>query len=613
MRKFGDALSVMLSNVLSKFGLVTRGKTFYVHYTYGQDGSNDGLTPDQPFKTLAYAVDKIASLLGTNETGEGYRIVLLEGHNEGSTGVIADLDVAGIQVIGQGVGSDRPTLDFDHANATVDVGANDILIKNVVFRPSVTAVLIGLDIESGVTGTVIEDCEFAIGEDGSGTDEFVKAIHLTSGNHDTIIRNTKILAHASAAQATHGIHVDAASDRLTFDNVIIDGPYATAGILEDAAGVNHVAVDCSVDVSGTNYGFHASSTFAKRVGNLAAGVVEDAGANLIGANNADNNASTSSVVANADGSVLERLEDLQGRVRGVGAIYYVNPSMAADTGDGLTWATAKKLMASAITAASSGDTIFFTGTIAEAKITLTKSNLRFIGAGPTPNSNIWEQAALEQVSLLAITGDHNYFENIRFRGCSLASGPSDVTSKGQGIQLSSAPYTTFKNCVFQGRANSTAAIATDGSNDNCSFIGCTFMYWNTATYGYAIYGHTYTADVIDSGWTIQGCKFHSNVNDIVARMRVAELTGNKFAGGGLAAAGTLNLTTTAAINLSGGSNAGYNTVFGNLLGGNKYATDTTPSYTAGASTDNWVGNYSGDVDEATVEADGLTIAVPTTD
>ena len=51
-RKFGDALTVMLSRVLARFGLVSRGKTFYVHYTVGQNGSVDGQTPEQPFKTL---------------------------------------------------------------------------------------------------------------------------------------------------------------------------------------------------------------------------------------------------------------------------------------------------------------------------------------------------------------------------------------------------------------------------------------------------------------------------------------------------------------------------------------------------------------------------------
>jgi hypothetical protein len=112
------------------------------------------------------------------------------------------------------------------------------------------------------------------GEDGSGTDEFVKALHLTSGNHDTVMRNLRIRCHTSASQATHGIHVDAASDRCVFDGVVIDGPYATNGILEDAASADTIVTDCSVDVTGTNYGFVTTSTFAAFKRNTGSGARE---------------------------------------------------------------------------------------------------------------------------------------------------------------------------------------------------------------------------------------------------------------------------------------------------------------------------------------------------
>jgi hypothetical protein len=115
-----------------------------------------------------------------------------------------------------------------------------------------------------------------MGEDGAGVDEFAKAIHLTSGNHDTDLSDTVILAHASATHATHGIHIDAASNRCKFNRVRIQGPYATGGIVEDAAGGNHEMVGASVDTTGTNYSFHGSSTFTARMDNLDAGNPEAA-------------------------------------------------------------------------------------------------------------------------------------------------------------------------------------------------------------------------------------------------------------------------------------------------------------------------------------------------
>lgn len=283
--------------------------------TLDADDGVHGHSFDLPLATLDYAI-------GLCTASEQSVILLAPGHvedyDDSTTGF--DADVAGIKIIGLGHGSLRPRFDFNHTTSKCILGANDVQIENVVLRPSVTSIVIGLEIETGITGCKIKDVEVAMGEAGDGTDEFIKAIHLVSGNHDTIFENVKILAHASAAQATHGIHVDAASDRLTFDNVIIDGPYATNGILEDAAGVNHIVVNCSVDTTGTNYGFHASSTFAKRVNNLDAGALEDAGANLIGANDADNNADTTNVVRNQDGSVLERLESIQASLDGAAGV-----------------------------------------------------------------------------------------------------------------------------------------------------------------------------------------------------------------------------------------------------------------------------------------------------
>lgn len=270
------------------------------------DDTEHGHSFEKPLATLDYAI-------GLCTASEQAIILLAPGHvedyDDSTTGF--DADVVGVVILGLGVGSLKPRFDFNDATSKCIMGANDVQIKNVVFRPSVATVAIGLDYETDVTGVVLEDVEFAMGEKGDGTDEFVKTVHLTSGNHDCVFENVKILAHASCGGASYGIHVDAASHRLIFKNVVIDGPYTDYGIHEDAAGLNHIVEDCSIDTAGTNYDFHNSSTFAKRVRNLDAGALEDAAENLIGRNDADNVVSTSAVVGNADGSVLERLEIIQ--------------------------------------------------------------------------------------------------------------------------------------------------------------------------------------------------------------------------------------------------------------------------------------------------------------
>jgi len=233
------------------------------------DDGVHGHTIDNPLATVDYAI-------GLCTANEQSIILVAPGHYEDygdSEGF--DVDVAGVKIIGMGEGSLRPRFDFNHANAICAIGADDVVLKNLVFRPSVTIVSVGLDLETGATGCVLEDLEFAMGEKGDGTDEFVKAIHLTSGNHDTVFRNVKVLSHADCDGATHGIHVDAASNRLTLDNVVIDGPFSTGGIVEDAAGLNHVVENCDVSTAGTNYSWHASSTFARDKDSYEDGRIRD--------------------------------------------------------------------------------------------------------------------------------------------------------------------------------------------------------------------------------------------------------------------------------------------------------------------------------------------------
>lgn len=256
----------------SRLGWGLQGKAFFVdsNSAAGVDAAGYGRSWAKPMLTIEYAINNARGAGVPVQAGDV--IYVAAGHNEGAGDAqIFDLDIAGVSIIGLGKGARRPILDFDHANATIDVGANNCRIVGFQLRPSVTGVLIGLDIETGVTGTVLEDIDFINGEDGAGVDEFVKALHLTSGNHDTEMRRIRIRAHASAAHATHGIHVDAASDRCIYEDVKIDGPYATNGILEDAASADTVVKGCTIDVTGTNYGFVTTSTFAEFDSNRGAG------------------------------------------------------------------------------------------------------------------------------------------------------------------------------------------------------------------------------------------------------------------------------------------------------------------------------------------------------
>lgn len=201
---------------------VSTGKRFFVDSTNASasDATTHGFSPDAPFATLDYAV-------GQCTADKGDVIYLMPGHNEGGSAVIADIDVAGVSVVGIGRGAKRPRFDFDHANATIDVGANNVSIRNVTFLPSAATVAKGIDVEADVTDFLLEDCEFLDGET-SGTDEFVIAVCLTSGNTRAVIRNNVFRLADAADGAVCFVKLDAVCADVTIEDNVFYGPMSTA-------------------------------------------------------------------------------------------------------------------------------------------------------------------------------------------------------------------------------------------------------------------------------------------------------------------------------------------------------------------------------------------------
>jgi hypothetical protein len=189
------------------------------------DATTHGATPDKPLATLDYA-------LGMCTANANDIIYLMPGHNEGAGDAQWTVDVAGVQIIGLGRGSKKPRFDFDHANASIDITANDVVIKNIALLPSVTAVAIGIDVTAGILNTVLEDVDILNGEDGAGVDEFVLGVDIKAGCTKTRIRRMKAECHASTANANAVISLTGASDRVTIEDcdLVIVGAAAVAPI-----------------------------------------------------------------------------------------------------------------------------------------------------------------------------------------------------------------------------------------------------------------------------------------------------------------------------------------------------------------------------------------------
>lgn len=273
--------------------------------------------------------------------------------------------------------------------------------------------------------------------------------------------------------------------------------------------------------------------------------------------------------------------------------YYVDSSVSA-SGAGTSWPTAFKTIAEAVAVpVVAGDRVFIKGIFNEA-VTLAVAGVALIGVGTTSAQCLWTAPDTAAPCLTVAAAADVVIDNIRFRP-PVANAAIALTGACHQFRL--------QDCRIQGKAGSWYGISSNGLSANVRITGCEFYYINTASYGIAIYGHTYATGE-HSGWVIEDCLFHSNLKHIVCRLRQGIITRCIFAGKGLIANGTMAAITTG-IDISGAI-GGCNIVSRNVLGGD-YSTDT---YVSGTD-DNWIGNTSDDLSEAEVDsATGTTIAVP---
>lgn len=188
------------------------GNVYYVHHSGTSTGP--GVSSANPFSTIDAA---IASCTANN----GDVIIVLPGHNEGLGNAQITCDVAGVTIRGLGEGSAVPRIDFDHANASIDVTANGVVLENLRLLPSVTAVLIAIDVAADVTDCIFRKIQTLPGEDGAGVDEFASTIVLKDGNDRTLIEDCTFTQHASAAGVLNCVLLDDASDGVVIRNCVM--------------------------------------------------------------------------------------------------------------------------------------------------------------------------------------------------------------------------------------------------------------------------------------------------------------------------------------------------------------------------------------------------------
>jgi hypothetical protein len=244
--------------------------------------------------TLDYAV-------GLCTASKGDIIYLMPGHAESissATGCV--VDIAGVQVIGLGIGSLQPTftLGTDTA-AIISVTAANVRIKNIKIISNLADIAVGLNLGALADGAVIEDCLFM---DGASNKELTIMLNVAAACHDVEIRNCRFIGNVGSDD-TNAILFAGASDYSRVIGNYVHGKFSAAPIAASAAAsVSMIIADNCVNNAETGAGLtitaHASTT-GLAVRNLCLGAKDTVHlvlAAMMVAENYDSNAAGASAI-----------------------------------------------------------------------------------------------------------------------------------------------------------------------------------------------------------------------------------------------------------------------------------------------------------------------------
>ncbi|HUU94201.1 MAG TPA: hypothetical protein VM487_00560 [Phycisphaerae bacterium] len=208
-----------------------QGKTFFVDSVYGS-AANSGESWDDALATLDDAVNKCTA-------NRGDVIYVAPGHAENLAADSAvDIDVAGVTVIGTGVGAMRPTFTGTAAAGDMKLAAASVTIRNLLF-------LGGIDVMTGIIEVSGADCAIIDCEYRDVTGQATDTIISVDGADRLLIDGYRHIG-AAAAGANSAIALDG-SDDATIRNCQIYGNFAVGAIdLRTTASARVNVHDCYI-------------------------------------------------------------------------------------------------------------------------------------------------------------------------------------------------------------------------------------------------------------------------------------------------------------------------------------------------------------------------------
>ena len=185
------------------------GRRLYVSSVTGGTAGGDGDSPERPLSTIQGAIDLALA-------GDYDQIICMPGHVEDLTAAadIITTGADGVRIIGVGNGSDRPTLTFTEAAATITIDTTNVTFENMVFVTGIDSVVSMFTVLS--TDFHLKNCEFRPGN------ALETLIYVTVGGGGANAADgfwaEGNRMFSPVAGNTHGIAITEVNDRIVIEN-----------------------------------------------------------------------------------------------------------------------------------------------------------------------------------------------------------------------------------------------------------------------------------------------------------------------------------------------------------------------------------------------------------
>jgi len=467
---------------------ITTGKYLFVNSVNGAATYN-GVTPKTALATIAAAVALCSA--------DNYdTIIVLPGHAEAPTATI-DVDTAGIQIIGLGIGDVMPTITPDAtggAFSVITVGASDIKISGLQIAPESSGndTADQVHINAGLDDIIIEKCEFNQGANdplsivfaGASFDPTIQNCRFNvtaDGPNNAIIANAGVINRAVIKDNLF----DGNTAVFSWDDGVILSDQANASILiENNKFLFGVLNSPAIELDGASTGLIKD--------NFIAGYSEGYG---IDAGVCDTIGNRFANDARMDWKALPYTTSK----------YVFVDSNVVNEGDGLSPDQAVNDLNAGIAIATTGfsDVVIcmpgHTETLElAAQIDVDNDGIAIIGLGYGDNrpTFIPDNTAAYAGGMWTVTGDDVLIENIVF-GTAVAAANNvqsqlEIVAGGDDIVI--------KNCRFDQGQYDLIAIDFPGTADNVKVEGCEFV----------VGANGPTAAIANDNGVIIDCKYLNN-------------------------------------------------------------------------------------------------------